>query len=335
LRPLHLRVLRHSSLCLDCRFRRWTLSDVSYRKAKAEDFPEILSLIRTSFDGVLREHGFFNSSPFASPKLPAIPQQSFPWFDMGLKEDGEGFWIAEVEGKMAGLTLSWVRGSLWYLAHLFVSPEHQGRNIGQNLMEIAMKHHKSAGITNRALVTFAYNPVSISLYARHGIYPREPLYWMEGSSQQVKTDASNKLTNERIVDFEKARSSLTRIDELSLGYPREKNHEFLFSLPSVRCHLFTTGIQPVGYAYVWQNGRVGPLATVSHEIFRDTLRSAFQLAKAGGAANVGIAATGSNEQIMQVALEQKMRILDNYLFMSSKPFPNFSNYVLYPTGAML
>jgi len=311
------------------------LSDVSYRKAKAEDFPEILSLIRTSFDGVLREHGFFNSSPFASPKLPAIPQQSFPWFDMGLKEDGEGFWIAEVEGKMAGLTLSWVRGSLWYLAHLFVSPEHQGRNIGQNLMEIAMKHHKSAGITNRALVTFAYNPVSISLYARHGIYPREPLYWMEGSSQQVKTDASNKLTNERIVDFEKARSSLTRIDELSLGYPREKNHEFLFSLPSVRCHLFTTGIQPVGYAYVWQNGRVGPLATVSHEIFRDTLRSAFQLAKAGGAANVGIAATGSNEQIMQVALEQKMRILDNYLFMSSKPFPNFSNYVLYPTGAML
>ncbi|OLD12681.1 hypothetical protein AUF78_10885 [archaeon 13_1_20CM_2_51_12] len=311
------------------------MSDVSYRKAKAEDFPEILSLIRTSFDGVLREHGFFNSSPFASPKLPAIPQQSFPWFDMGLKEDGEGFWIAEVEGKMAGLTLSWVRGSLWYLAHLFVSPEHQGRNIGQNLMEIAMKHHKSAGITNRALVTFAYNPVSISLYARHGIYPREPLYWMEGSSQQVKTDASNKLTNERIVDFEKARSSLTRIDELSLGYPREKNHEFLFSLPSVRCHLFTTGIQPVGYAYVWQNGRVGPLATVSHEIFRDTLRSAFQLAKAGGAANVGIAATGSNEQIMQVALEQKMRILDNYLFMSSKPFPNFSNYVLYPTGAML
>jgi hypothetical protein len=50
---------------------------------------------------------------------------------------------------------------------------------------------------------------------------------------------------------------------------------------------------------------------------------------------VGIAATGSNEQLMQVALEQKMRILDNYLLMSSKPFPNFSNYVLYPTGAML
>ena len=312
------------------------MSDVSYRKAAVEDFPGILSLIRTSFDGVLREHGFFDSSPFASPKLPAIPQQGFPWFEMGLKEDGEGFWVAEVEGKLAGLTLSWVRGSLWYLAHLFVSPEHQGLNIGQNLMERAMKHHKGPAITNRALVTFAYNPVSISLYARHGIYPREPLYWMEGPSQYVKTEVSNtKLRSERAVDFEKSRSVLSQIDSLTLGYPREKNHEFLFSLPSVRCHLFSTGNQPVGYAYVWQSGRVGPLATASHEIFRDVLRSAFRLAAAEGAVNVGIAATGSNEQLMHVALEQKMRILDNYLFMSSKPFPNFSNYVLYPTGAML
>ena len=300
-----------------------------------EDFPGILNLIRTSFDGVLRAHGFYESSPFASSKLPAVPQQGFPWFEMGLKEDGEGFWVAEVDGKLAGLTLSWVRGALWYLAHLFVSPEHQGLNIGQNLMERAMKHHKGVIITNRALATFAYNPVSISLYARYGIYPREPLYWMEGASKHVKTQAASKVRNERITNFESGRKTLSHIDELTIGYPREENHEFLIGLPTVRCHLFSTGNQPVGYAYVWQNGRVGPLATVSHEEFQDVLRSAFRLAAAEGAPSVGIAATGSNEQLMQVALEQKMRILDNYLFMSSKPFPNFSNYVLYPTGAML
>jgi len=312
------------------------MPDVSYRKARVEDFPVILTLMRSSFDVVLRDHGFLDSSPFASSRMPAVPQQGFPWFEMGLKEDGEGFWVAEVEGKVAGITLSWVRGSLWYLAHLFVSQEHQGLNIGQNLMEIAMKHHKGPAITNRALVTFAYNPVSISLYARYGIYPREPLYWMEGPSQHVKTDISNtKLRSEKVVDFEKSRGVLSRLDELNLGYAREKNHEFLQSLPTVRCHLFSSGDNPVGYAYVWQNGRVGPLATISHETFRDVLKAAFKLAAAEGAPNVGIAATGSNEQLMQVALDQKMRILDNYLFMSSKPFPNFSNYVLYPTGTML
>jgi len=218
---------------------------------------------------------------------------------------------------------------------LFVSPEHQGLNIGQNLMERAMNHHKGHTITNRALVTFAYNPVSISLYARYGIYPREPLYWMEGPSQNVKTHASSKIRSEKIANFEKGRKILSQIDTLNLGYPREKNHEFLFGLPTVQCHLFSLGNEPIGYAYVWKNGRVGPLATVSPEIFQDVLRSAFRLAAAEGAVNVGIAATGSNEQLMQVALEQKMRILDNYLFMSSKPFPNFSNYVLYPTSAML
>ena len=311
------------------------LSNVSYRKATTEDFPGILSLIRTSFDGVLREHGFFDVSPFASSRLPPVPQTGFPWWDMGLKEDGDGFWIAEVEGKLAGLTLSWVRGSLWYLAHLFVSPERQGLNIGQNLMERAMKHHKGLAITNRALVTFAYNPVSISLYARNGIYPREPLYWMEGPSKEVNANVSAKLKDEKVVDFQKAKTILSRIDELNLGYPREKNHEFLFGLPTAACHIFSSNNKPVAYAYVWKNGRVGPLATVSHEMFPGVLRSAFRLAAAEGAPTVGIAATGSNEQLMQVALEQKMRILDNYLFMSSKPFPNFSNYVLYPTGAML
>jgi GNAT superfamily N-acetyltransferase len=69
---------------------------------------------------------------------------------MGLKEDSDGFWVATVKDKIAGITLSWVRGSLWYLAHLFVSPEHQGLDIGRNLMEKTMRHHKEAPITNRA-----------------------------------------------------------------------------------------------------------------------------------------------------------------------------------------
>jgi len=216
---------------------------------------------------------------------------------MGLKEDSDGFWVATVEGKIAGITLSWVRGSLWYLAHLFVSPKYQGLDIGRNLMEKAMRHHKETPITNRALVTFAYNPVSISLYARHGMYPREPMYYMECPSGQVKAGPANtKLKNERVTDFEKNITILSRIDERTLGYPREKNHEFLFSLPTVRCHLYSTPNEPVGYAYVWQNGRIGPLATTSPTIFQEVLRSAFKLAAAEGASNVALLATGSNKQ---------------------------------------
>jgi GNAT superfamily N-acetyltransferase len=311
------------------------MTSVTYRKATERDFPEILSLIRGSVDNLLKDHGFFESSPFASPKQAPIPQTGFPWFEMEIKEDNEGFWVAEVEGKVAGITLSWVRGPLWYLAHLFVSPAYQGLDIGRNLMEKAMKHHRDTPITNRALVTFAYNRVSISLYARNGMYPREPLYYMECPSAQVKEETNTKLRHERITDFQKARSIITSIDKVTTGYPREKNHEFMFSLPTVQFHLFSQNQEPAGYAYVWQNGRIGPLATTSEKAFQDALVSAFNIAKINGALTVGMLATGSNDKLMEVALEQKMRILDNWLLMSAKPFPNFSNYVIYPTGAIL
>ena len=109
----------------------------------------------------------------------------------------------------------------------------------------------------------------------------------------------------------------------------------MFSLPTVQFHLFSENKEPVGYTYVWENGRIGPLATISGKTFQDALVSAFNIAKTNGAPTVGMLATGSNDKIMEAALEQKMRILDNWLLMSAKPIPNFSNYLVYPTGAIL
>ena len=309
---------------------------VSYRKAEEGDFPGISQLLRTTVDDLLTRRGFAETSPFTSARLPPIPQKGFPWFETALKNDSNGFWVAEAGGELAGIALSWVRGPLWYLAHLFVSPKHQGLNIGQTLLDKAYEHRSSTAITNRALVTFAYNPVSISLYTRYGMYPREPLYLMECQREQVNvhhTDSSVK--SERIEDFQKHKKVISEIDMENTGFRRDANHEFLFSLPNVQCHLFTRHNQPLGYAYVWKSGRVGPLAALSHSTFKNILDASLALAVKLDPPSVGILVTGSNETLMKIVLEQKMRILDNYLFMSSKPFPNFSNYILYPTGALL
>lgn len=314
------------------------MSDVIYRPANREDFFEINRLIQSAFDGLLKEHGFWDISPFASARLPPpAPSGPFPWFELGLREDQNGFWVAEVSGKLAGITLSWVRRSLWYLAHLFVLPDHQGRDIGRNLMERAMRHRKESDIANRALVTLAYNPVSISLYSRYGIYPREPLYWMEVPRQNVKQiDVNSTLTNQRAENFQTVRETLTAIDTSSIGYPREKNHEFFFSLPTYKCYVYSTDNKPVGYAYVAQNGRVGPAATKSQDLFAPVIKSALGYAALEEkATNVSLNATGSNEELMKLAFSYGMRIRDNFLLMSSKPFPNLSRYLIYPTGAIL
>lgn len=312
------------------------MTAVSIRRVRQEDFPGINLLLRSTVDDLLKQHGFYDSSPFASSRMPPPPpQQTFPWFDLGLKEDPEGFWVAEVGEEIAGITLSWVRGQLWYLAHIFVSPNHQGLNIGQTLLDKAWQNRKDAEITNRALATFAYNPVSISLYSKYGIYPRDPLYFMEGPKSEFNGKVETHIVDEKISDFKTIRAKISRIDRETLGYPLERNHEYLCSLPNTQGHIFSKGTQPVGYAYVWKSGRVGPLAATSHKLFPEVVNASLHLAAQQEGPNVGMLVTGSNDTLMKIALDNKMRILDNFLFMSAKPFPNFNNYIMYPTGAML
>jgi hypothetical protein len=67
------------------------MSAVSYRKVREDDFSRIAALLRTSVDDLLKKHGFIETSLFASQRLPPIPERGFPWFEMGLKEDSDGF----------------------------------------------------------------------------------------------------------------------------------------------------------------------------------------------------------------------------------------------------
>ena len=204
-------------------------------------------------------------------------------------------------------------------------------------MDCAMQHRKESDIKNRALSTLAYNPVSISLYSRYGIYPREPTYWMEGPNQNLKSLANDQeLTSQRAENFQIVRKTLTAIDAGCIGYPREKNHEFLFSLPTYKCYIYWSHSEPIGYAYVAQNGRVGPAATTSQESFAPVVESALEYAaREEKASSVSLNATGSNEELMKLAFHHGMKIRDNFLLMSSKPFPNITRYLVYPTGAML
>jgi len=106
-------------------------------------------------------------------------------FEYSLREEPEGFWVVEERDQIVGFTISWIRSSLWFLSCLFVLPEYHGMGVRRALIEKALEHRGQAQTANHALITAAYNPVSLSLYLSYGIYSREPLYWMYGSSDQV------------------------------------------------------------------------------------------------------------------------------------------------------
>jgi ribosomal protein S18 acetylase RimI-like enzyme len=95
------------------------------RPAREEDLERSDQLVVASINDLTQRHGF-------GPMAAAHPHE-FQLFS--LKDDANGLWVAEEVDQILGFAWSWVCGDLWFLAQLFVSPDHQGRNIGNELLK--------------------------------------------------------------------------------------------------------------------------------------------------------------------------------------------------------
>src|SRR4051812_14347542 len=87
-----------------------------------------------------------------------------------LRDDPEGLWVAEDEFGLVGFAFSWVCDGLWFLAQLFVAPDHQGDGVGAELLLRTLAHAHANGCARRALISFSFNTVSQGLYMRHGLF---------------------------------------------------------------------------------------------------------------------------------------------------------------------
>src|SRR2546429_6007207 len=136
------------------------------RPARAQDLELTDTLVVSSINDLTVRHGF---GPMAASSPP-----NFQLFS--LKDDADGLWVAEEDGQILGFAWSWACGDMWFLAQLFVSPDHQGRSIGNELIKRTLKHAEKSSASNKVLITFSFNTVSQGLYIRHGLFPRFPIY---------------------------------------------------------------------------------------------------------------------------------------------------------------
>jgi len=89
-----------------------------------------------------------------------------------------------------------------------------------------------------------------------------------------------------------------------------------------------------GYAYVWSNGRIGPLAAREASEFEAILKSALTMAATGTAEEVFTVIPGPNERAMSLALQHGLRITYPMLLMSEEPFGNWENYLIHSVALM-
>jgi GNAT superfamily N-acetyltransferase len=98
---------------------------VVYRPACAQDLERAEALVVASINDLTERHSF---GAMATARPP-----NFQLFS--LKDDPDGLWVAKDADEILGFAWSWVCGDLWFLAQLFVAPGHQGRGIGNELLQ--------------------------------------------------------------------------------------------------------------------------------------------------------------------------------------------------------
>jgi ribosomal protein S18 acetylase RimI-like enzyme len=296
---------------------------ILYRPARQQELERAQELVVLSINDLTQRHGF---GPMASVRPPHF--QSF-----SLRDDPDGLWVAEDDGKIAGFAFSWVCGNLWFLAELFVAPGQQGRGVGNELLKRAMDHANKARATHKALITFAFNTVSQGLYIRHGLFPRLPLYFFKVARESLP--ARRHAPQIRCTPLDAGDLQiLAGVDARALGICRDKHHRHLIADSAMQGVMLHAGDDCIGYAYIGAGGHIGPLAVVRPEAMGAALRTAMNVAADSGASQISAFIPGTSDAALSAAVEHGMRITFPMMLMSSREFGDWTCYLPRNPGFM-
>src|SRR3979490_724076 len=295
------------------------------RPAREEDLERSDEIVVASINELTERHGF---GPIAATRPP-----NFQLFS--LKDDAGGLWVAEDTDEILGFAWSWVCGDLWFLAQLFVSPGHQGRGIGNELLKRTFEHAQKSGATNKALITFTFNTVSQGLYIRNGLFPRIQIYNFSVARELLMGRLRG--PQFRPVSLEETASDLQNLANIGarvLGVSREKHHRYLLNDRTTRGVGLYSGEDCVGYAYVSNGGPIGPLPVALPDALGSAFTTALALAVEIGSPQVSAFLPGASEAALRTAVEHGMRITFPMLLMSTRDFGDWTGYLPRNPGFM-
>lgn len=258
-------------------------------------------------------------------------QDSLPLWRHFLDTSGGCFLVAEVKKRLAGFCCNIARDSLWFLSYLVVAPEFQATGIGRDLFERALDEARNnEEIEVIAAYTNAANWPSISLYIRNGIFPRMPVLKLEGSISDMcePTREVQPLQGEVAGLSEQTIASISDIDLEVRGVNRDVDHRFWLGAPGMRCYLFENGEKVSGYAYVSDDGIIGPLATANQADVEQMLCFCLDRLSSQGVDRFSVHVPGDNTGALALLYDRGFKIQELALMMSSHPFGKWENYII-------
>ncbi len=296
---------------------------VHFRLAREEDLEPAHRVMVESLNQFATQRGM--------PLLEMDFEDNLPLWRHFLGTSGEGFLVAEVKKRLAGFCCYIERGNLWFLSYLVVAPEFQGTGIGRQLFDRALAEaqgQKQSRIL--AAYTNASNWPSISLYTRNGLFPRIPVLKLEGDISGVceATRVVEPLPGEVASLNEETVALVDEIDEQVRQFKRDIDHRFWLGASGMRCYLFKRNGNAVGYAYISDDGAIGPVAALKPDDMENMLCFCLDRLSSEGVDRFTLHVPGENTGALSLLYDRGFKIQDLSLLLSSVAFGKWENYVI-------
>lgn len=236
-------------------------------------------------------------------------------------------WVARDDGEVVAIAVALDSENERYLGDCFVEPSYRAQGIGARLLERALL---DIGDRDRAMALVAEDAGALALGFRFGLLPREQIVRFAGAipreEELAKMAAGEYRFQVDAIDPLAHAFGLNELDRQRRGTARPAEHA-MFATSATGNAFFLSG-ELVGYAYVWPDGGVGPLACASEaylvQIFAYALVT---LQRAYGATWCSALVPSTNRRIAKASLRAGLRITDSFTFASDVPQAGLSAYI--------
>lgn len=210
---------------------------------------------------------------------------------------------------------------------VFVVPSFRRRGVGGRLLDAAFQ---GADDGSRWLAFEPDDRAAFALAARRRLVPFAVLLRLAGSIPRenvlLELAASSYRFDVDTIEASAHRFALDELDRSTVGLVRPEMHR-RYSGDALGLAFFSDG-EFVGYAYVWQDGRVGPFAAASAAYANQMLAYAMlTLRRSCGVSWCTALIPAAALRLVDAALHGGLRIEATFVLAGDAPAPDLSRYV--------
>jgi len=243
--------------------------------------------------------------------------------------DRGNVWAAHDASEVIGIAIAHSSDEERYVGDLFVEPSYRGQGIGTRLLTEAFA---GADDVARTMLLEPAEPAGYALATRHGLGVRGSLLRLAGAIPREEDLARMAAGEYRFqvdaLDAEAHAFELNALDREIRGTTRIPDHGYF--LRHATGQAFFLNGELVAYAYVWPDGRIGPLACVSQSYLVQIFAYALvTLQRMHNASWCTLLIPGANVRIARAALRAGLRVEQTFLLASDSPHADVSTYLGY------